>query len=148
MTKKYILWAGLIGVAFLLLGFALHSSSCFHDALCREISDYFEPVFDNIFSVGIMMGTLFALPLFFLFLLTYRLHDSVFRAWWNFARWFAPIIVVVTLLLEGMGSGGGMGIGGAISSGFNIFVISILYVILIGVSLWKIFRANRRLEKR
>lgn len=88
-----------------------------------------------------------SISLLFFSLLTYRMHETVFRAWWNFARWFAPIIVVATLLLEGMGSGGGMGIGGAISSGFNIFVSSILYVILVTVSLWKIVRAYRGLKK-
>lgn len=83
-------------------------------------------------------------PLAFLFLLsliTYKMRDDVFRAWWRFARWWVPVIVAVTLLLERAGSGGGIGIGGAVSTAFDILVLGVLYAVLVIVSLVQIVRA-------
>ncbi len=84
------------------------------------------------------------IPVFIFSLITYRMKNEVFRSWWNFARWWAPVIIVVTLLLENANKGGGMGIGGAVSGGFDIFVISIFYIILVITSLIKITRAHFR----
>lgn len=87
----------------------------------------------------------FALMPFILILLlsliTYKMHDDVFRAWWRFARWFAPVIIVVTILLENAGGGGGIGIGGAVSTAFDILILGILYAILGIVSIIQIARA-------
>lgn len=74
-------------------------------------------------------------------LITYKMRDEVFRAWWRFARWFVPVIIAVTLLLENAGGGGGIGISGAVSSAFDILILGILYAILIIISLIKIFNA-------
>lgn len=74
-------------------------------------------------------------------LITYRMKDEVFRAWWRFARWFAPIIIIVTLLLENAGGGGGIGIGGAVSRAFDILILGVLYAVLVIVSLVQIIRA-------
>ncbi len=72
-------------------------------------------------------------------LLTYWAKDEVFRAWWNFAKWWVPVIVVVTLFFEYVGSRGG---GWGISSGLDEFVILwLLYIIFILTSLIKIVRA-------
>ena len=84
---------------------------------------------------------LIGLPVFFLSLLTYRLRDEVFRAWWNFARWFVPVIVGVTLLLNGIGRGG-IGIEGALDSWFAILAIGALYYIFLAVSLIQIIRTS------
>lgn len=81
-------------------------------------------------------------PLFLFSVITYRMKDEVFRAWWGFARWWVPVIIVATLLLENTGDGGGgIGISGAVSSGFDALILIILYSILIITSLVKIVRA-------
>ena len=77
-----------------------------------------------------------SLSLIFLSLLTYLAKDQVFRAWWNFARWWVPVIVVVTLLLENAGGGGSLNMG----QDFTIFILVILYTIFIITSIVKIIK--------
>lgn len=94
------------------------------------------------FSPWSLANYIFFTPLFFLFsLITYKMRDEVFRAWWGFARWWAPVIIVVTLLLENAGGGGGIGISGAVSSAFDILILGVLYAVLVIVSLVQIIRA-------
>ncbi len=69
------------------------------------------------------------------------MKDHVFRAWWNFARWWVPVIIIATLLLNNAGSGGGY-IG--MDKSFTAFLLIILYGILIITSLVKIIRAYRK----
>ena len=78
------------------------------------------------------------LPILLLSLITYKMHDEVFRAWWRFARWWVPVIIAVTLFVQNAGGGGGWGMNGG---AFDAFFIGILYFILILVSLIKIVRA-------
>ena len=79
-------------------------------------------------------------PLSFLFLLsiiTYKMRDEVFHAWWRFALWWVPVIIIVTLLLQNAGGGGTLGM----DKDFTIFILIILYAILAIVSLYRILRA-------
>ena len=78
--------------------------------------------------------------------ITYRMKDEVFQSWWTFARWFVPIIIIVTFLLNMQSSGGGLGIGGAVSGAFDFLIISVLYLTFIVTSLVKIFLAYRKSE--
>jgi hypothetical protein len=79
--------------------------------------------------------------LFLLSLITYKMRDQVFHAWWVFARWWVPVIIFVTLLLNSAGGGGGyVGMGAA----FDGFIYLILYGVLIIVSLVKIVRAHKK----
>ena len=96
---------------------------------------------DVYFSISFVV-----IPTFIFSLITYKMREEVFRAWWNFARWFAPVIIVVTVLQSMQGGGGGLGIGGAISGGFDRLVLGIFYAMFIGVSLWKIFRKYSELK--
>lgn len=79
-----------------------------------------------------------SLSLIFLSLITYLAKDEVFRAWWNFAKWWVAVLIVVTILLEKEGGGGGFG------GGLSMFFIGSFYLILIGVSLVKIVRVYLR----
>ena len=76
-------------------------------------------------------------PLLLLSLFTYFMKDEVFRAWWNFARWWVPVIIGVTLFVQNAGGGGGWGMNGG---AFDVFFIGIFYFIFIVVSLVKIVR--------
>jgi hypothetical protein len=84
-------------------------------------------------------------PFFLLSLLTYRMHDDVFRAWWNFARWMVPIIIFATIAIQFVPSNGGFF---NMDSLIYLFVLAPLYAILILVSLWKIVRTYRQLKNR
>lgn len=104
--------------------------------LCMNVIDYSETVLEPLSSA------LFLVPLFLSFsLLTYRMHDNVFRAWWNFARWFVPVIIVVTFLLNNKSGGGGY-LG--MDTMFDGLIYGILYGILIVVSLVKIVHAHKQ----
>lgn len=103
----------------------------------------------NIREDGIFGLILFTFaPLAFLFLLsliTYRMKDEVFRAWWRFARWWVPVIIAVTLYIGSIGSEGKYpGANGASLSVYYIYqsqfiIYTFLYTILIITSLIKIF---------
>ena len=80
------------------------------------------------------------IPVFLLSLITYKMKEEVFRAWWNFARWFVPIIIVVTYLLNNAPTGGSLNAG----QDFIFLVLFILYSIFIITSLVKIIRMYRK----
>jgi len=129
-TKRRVLIIASAGVLLLVLLFILGSSSCYKNEVCREIARN-TPNDD-------MLQVLFILPvLFLLSLITYRMHDNVFRAWWNFARWWAVVIVVVTILLNFSSGGGYIGM----DMEFTALIHTILYGTLIITSIVKIYRA-------
>jgi hypothetical protein len=66
------------------------------------------------------------------------MREEIFRAWWNFARWWVPVIIVVTLLLNNKGSGGG-NLG--MDTAFDGLIYAIFYGVLVVVSIAKIVRA-------
>ena len=76
---------------------------------------------------------LVTLPLLLLSLLTYRMHDSVFRAWFHFARWSVPVIVVATIFVAHAESACRSFCGLA-----YLFILGPLYAIFIFGSLSKI----------
>ncbi|MFZ2303404.1 MAG: hypothetical protein WAV98_01270 [Minisyncoccia bacterium] len=128
-TKKNVLFVGVIGSIILFLPAVInqiwHCSSG-NLFICSD-------------SYGIVASlAIVSTPLFLLSLITYRMKDEVFHAWWNFAKWFIPVIIVVTLWLENAGGGGGWGISSGI---FEFAVLWLLYIIFIITSLVKIVRA-------
>lgn len=135
MTKKTALILSALGSLVALFPAIWHALfSCYESSLFFCQSPY-----GTVVSI-----TLPFFPLLLLTLLTYRMKNEVFLAWWRFAWWWALIIAGVTLFLNTAGGGGGIGIEGAISTGFDIFVLSILYAVLIIVSVVKIVRAYLR----
>jgi len=135
MTKRNVLFLGIIGSVLSLVPVIINQiSSCYQKNwfFCRDSYEI------------IAVSLLPLLPLFLLSLITYRMRDDVFRAWWGFARWWVLVIVAATFFLENAGGGGGIGISGAVSSGFSILILGILYAIFIIVSLIQITRAYLR----
>jgi len=136
MTKKNILKVSSAYIVYFIL-LLLISTIC-HSDWCsiRENGPF-----------GLILFSFAPLLLVFLLsLLTYRMHDRVFRAWFHFALWFVPIIILTTLFFETRGGGGG---GWGISSGMDEFAILwLLYIIFILTSLWKIIRAYRETKTK
>jgi hypothetical protein len=131
-TKKILFNISLSGTVLIVLLFILSTSICYHNSLCNMVEDSI-PNNDN-------LQIIFILPFLFLFsLITYKMREEVFRAWWGFARWWAPIIVVITLLLNNAGGGGTIGMDGS----FYFFILDVLYGVLVIVSIVKIWRAYR-----
>lgn len=86
---------------------------------------------------------LYPFPLVLLFsLLTYKMKEEVFQAWWRFSRWFVPIIVMVTFFLSV--APGQSGFAAVAAQSFNFLILAILYITFILISLIKIVRAYRR----
>ncbi len=128
MTKKSVFIVGLGTLIIIILVGLINGESCRHVSEYGHTTDYC-----GIFAFSI-------LPLLLLIpfsAILYFFHDEVFRAWWNFARWFMPIIIVITFFLSNMGGGGTLGLNGD----FAAFILIILYSIFIITSLVKIIRA-------
>ena len=89
----------------------------------------------------LQLGGFLALSFLILSLITYKMKEEVFQAWWRFARWWVLVIIAVTLFLQNAGGGGGIGISGAVGGAFDALILGILYAILVITSLVKIVRA-------
>ncbi|MFZ3031639.1 MAG: hypothetical protein WA082_01245 [Candidatus Moraniibacteriota bacterium] len=85
----------------------------------------------------------FPLVLFFS-LLTYKMKEEVFQAWWRFSRWFVLMIVMVTFFLSV--APGQSGFAAVAAQSFNFLILAILYIAFILISLIKIVRAYRRMK--
>ena len=143
-TKKTVLIIALTALTFI---FVVSNPLMF--GFCQHIDTWTYATrycFDNDILPGVVSFLVFSLSLIFLLLslITYRMKDEVFRAWWNFARWWVPVIIAVTLFVQNAGGGGGIGIGGAVSGAFDALVIGIFYFIFILVSLVRIVRAYQK----
>ncbi len=127
MTKKNVLIASATYVVFFIVVF-LAGEYC-NSAWCRIHDD--DPL-GLVFFIFLPL-----LPTFLLSLITYKMRDEVFRAWWGFARWWVLVIVATMLFLENAGGGGTLGM----NKDFTVFILGILYAILVLTSLFKIIRA-------
>lgn len=134
MIKKIVLYVSLLYAvyffAIILTSFICESSWC-------RIRD------DDFF--GIVFFVFLPFLLVFLFsIITYRMRDEIFRAWWNFAVWFVPIIVIVTFLqnIEHQQSG----FAGVAQGSFETLILIIFYTIFIIVSLARIIAAARGIK--
>src|SRR3989338_6971429 len=139
VTKKNI---SLAALALLGVFFVITNPIMF--GLCQSISTYDTGTKYCNYSVvdivpeGISLLIFFLSSSFFILtLITYKMREEVFHAWWSFARWFAPVIIIVTVLQSMQGGGGGLGIGGAISGGFDRLVLGPFFTIFVVTSLSK-----------
>ena len=134
--KKIML--GISGSAFfiILLSFFLFNEKwCYVGTVCNRMERY---VSQNL--------TIFyyLIPFILLFsLLTYKMHERVFRSWLHFAYWWVPLSIILTFLAGG-GSGGGFGMPNIFDREFVAFIFSALFfVISLIIIVWK-YIATRR----
>ena len=133
MKKNSVLIVGAVGT--LLFGFLvfLGTDTCYVNTTCK--------ILRGAILNGSSVVTFFFPGILFFSLITYKMREEVFQAWWRFARWWVLVIVAVTLFLQNAGGGGGIGISGAVGGAFDALILGILYVILVITSLVKIVRA-------
>lgn len=109
-----------------------------HSASCRVHDD--DPL-------GIML--FFFLPLLPVFVFsstTYFMREEVFRAWWNFARWWVLVIVVASIFTSAIDNAQrGSSIG---DFSMSVVILVPLYTLFIVISLVSITRAYLRARKR
>ncbi|MHB1316562.1 MAG: hypothetical protein ACYCZW_01760 [Minisyncoccota bacterium] len=142
--KKYVLF-GTLGI----LAFVFVAENPIMFGFCQSISAWGDGTkYCNYSSFDVpewvsLMSLFLGGSLFILSIITYKMKEEVFRSWWNFARWWAPVIIVVTFLLENASGGGTLGMG----NDFRILIQSILYIILVITSLIKIIRTYLKTRK-
>jgi len=137
MTKKNVFF---VEVAAIIVITLIVLVAQYHDGqLCEYVSEYGHTTE----YCGNFVFVLFPLILLIPFsAILYFFRDEVFRAWWNFARWFVPVIIVTTLWLETVGGGGTLGM----NNDFTAFILIILYSTFIITSLIKIARGYFKLK--
>jgi len=129
MLKKSLLLISSIYVVFFVIAYIV-SLSC-ASGWCKIHDDDLLGIVLLIFSPLI--------PFFIFSLITYKMREEAFRAWWNFACWFVPIIIVVTLLQNiGPFSRGRDFIG------FNMWLLGMLYIIFVIVSIIRILLVYKK----
>jgi hypothetical protein len=104
ISKKKLLIIGIfIGICwFLIFIFNLNlfsvGGSCHNSyvGFCGSASTFIE-------NISIWIDLL--LPLFLLSLITYKMSDEVYRAWFRFVRWWVPATIVLVLLSPSYGHG-------------------------------------------
>jgi len=89
MTKKNILLISSVYIVFLIAVF-LFGGKCYDNQWCHV----------NLNDILNSTATLFLpfLPLFLFSLITYKMRDEVFTTWVNFAKWWVPLTVFLTLI--------------------------------------------------
>ncbi len=142
MTKKNIL---LFSVFSGLLAYIFDNPTLFKFCVNSYTFGDYEGCFDKFPELMSLIFVNFFLLLFFPVLLTYKMRDEVFQAWWRFARWFVPVIVIVTFLQNGMHQQSGF--GGVAQGAFDFLVLVILYTVFIAFSLAKIIGTSIKLRK-
>ena len=134
MIKKYTLVISTLYLVFF-IGIFVLDSIC-HSSWCRIQDDDF---FGRVFFFCLPL-----LPVFFFSLITYRLPEQVFQAWWRVAVWFVPLLIVITYFLNS--SHQQSGFGGVAQGSFYFAIQFFLYTAFIFTSLIKIFFAWRRVK--
>ncbi len=134
MTKKFVFQFSLVGGGvFIVLLLALLYNFCGpYRSACKEV-------------YSVVVYFFFPLPFVFLLsLITYKLPEQVFQAWWKVAVWFVPFLIGLTFLIEWMPKNGGGWAG--LYSELPYQFLGFFYVVFILVSLIKIFFAWRRVK--
>jgi|SRR3989344_1741827 len=80
------------------------------------------------------------LPLIFS-LITYKMREEVFEHWIKFAIWGIPVLIVLTYLILGGASNGGLGIGSSYGSSFDALLFILLYGTFCSISIYRIVSA-------
>lgn len=133
MTKKNILIGSLVA---LVVAYILANPVFFHICVNTYTFGNYVGCLDKFSSLISILLASASIPIFLLSLITYKMRDEVFRAWWNFARWWVPVIIIITFLLENASGGGTLGM----NKDFTAFILIILYSVLVITSLVKIVR--------
>ena len=90
MTKKSILWVGLVGtIIFFTISILVRKYGCREDLFFFCKDSYVGLVFILKFLFPVML---------FLSLITYKMRDEIFRSWIKFSYVWIPLTIILTLL--------------------------------------------------
>lgn len=92
LTKKNVFFVGLMGTTVLVLLTLLSSSDfCYSSESCVSL-------FEGLHLWNLANYIFFTFPLILLSLITYRMHGDVFDCWINFAKWWIPLSLILSIL--------------------------------------------------
>jgi hypothetical protein len=92
MTKKNISLFGLVGtVALTALTLLSVSDFCYNSQFCVLL-------FEKLHLWSFANYIFFTPPLLLLSLITYKMHDEVFTSWANFAKYWVPLTILLSVL--------------------------------------------------
>lgn len=92
MTKKNVSLFGLVGTAMLVVVTLLSLSDfCYNSEVCVLL-------FERFHLWGFANYIFFTPPLLILSIITYKLHDGIFFSWINFAKWWVPLTIILSVL--------------------------------------------------
>lgn len=95
------------------------------------------------------LSLFFPIILFFS-LLTYRMSDSVFTAWWKFARYAIPIgFILLAIIFSGILHGstaGSLGMGDFMNKVIDFYSAVLIYVLFILGSCVQIYRGRKKVD--
>ncbi len=130
-TKRMVFLFGSDGIfALVSLLFLFGGRWCYEGSTCESI--------EYRISENFQVAFYFLFPLFLFSLLTYKLRDEIFLAWWRFTRWFVPIAIILTLITP-HDHGGGWGIPSLLDPEFVGIVFAFLFAaISVVIIAWKI----------
>lgn len=132
MSKKVVFFGECGVIIFLLiLAYVQSGDICYSRDWCRALWSPMNRLGETL---------LVSIPMFLFSLITYKMKDEVFQAWWSFARWYVPALIVATFLLNNADTGSGYLNAGA---SLIFLILFILYAIFVLVSLIKIVCAYR-----
>lgn len=136
MTKKSVLIVSVIGVVLFILGILfLMNDVCSVDAWvkCRIVDK----------SVNMLVDLLmFAIPAFLFSLLTYFLHEKVFRAWLRFTYWWIPLSFAIVLFSSSRPSANIVGISD--QEIFGVLTWGLYIIISLIIIAWKYFSTRSK----
>ncbi len=143
ITKKKVLVGSLVAMA---IAYIFANPVFFHICVNTYTFDNYVGCFDKFSELISMLLAGASIPLLLFSLITYKMREEIFQAWWGFARWWVAVIIAVTLFFANVGGGSGFGIGGAVSSWFSGLIFGLLYFTFIASTIAKIAHAHLRLK--
>ncbi|MDO8520891.1 MAG: hypothetical protein Q7S52_02135 [bacterium] len=136
LTKKNVLIAGLAGVLlFIMAMFPVDLGICGENSYyCRKNLDAAE-----LLLIPFVVFVFFSL-------ITYKMRNEVFEHWIKFAIWGVPALIILTYLILGGASHGGLGIGSSYGSSFDALLSILLYGSFCGISIYRIISKYNQLK--
>lgn len=135
MSKKIVFWiSAIISVLLLLANFIGTYKLCGVETggtMLSEIFSLFKIVCVDALS-DIMRTFLIIIPLFLFSLITYKMRDEIYKAWFKFARIWVPLSIILVLISPEYSHGLVPIEKGTISFGMSvIFLVVSIFLIII-----------------
>lgn len=136
MSKRQGIFISSVSVLIILFSFVLFSEQwCHVGTVCNRIEHFVARDFEIVY---------YLVPSILIFsLLTYKMHERVFRTWLRFAYWWVPLSIILTLITPD--GSGGWGIPSVIDRGFVAFIFAALFTIIsLIIIVWKFVATRKR----